>query len=134
MAENNLFQLKIITPERVFFEGEVKMVEFNTTEGEIGIYKGHIPLTVIVDPGILTITTEEGPRNAALHAGFAAILPDKVTILAELVEWPSEIDAKRAEAAKERAEQRLANKGPEIDVERATIALKKAICRLNSLN
>jgi F-type H+-transporting ATPase subunit epsilon len=134
MAENNLFQLKIITPERVFFEGEVKMVEFNTTEGEIGIYKGHIPLTVIVDPGILTITTEEGPRNAALHAGFAEILPDKVTILAELVEWPSEIDAKRAEAAKERAEQRLANKGPEIDVERATIALKKAICRLNSLN
>ncbi len=134
MAENNLFQLKIITPERVFFEGEVKMVEFNTTEGEIGIYKGHIPLTVIVDPGILTITTEEGPRNAALHAGFAEILPDKVTILAELVEWPSEIDAKRAEAAKERAEQRLANKGPEIDVDRATIALKKAICRLNSLN
>ena len=134
MAENNLFQLKIITPERVFFEGEVKMVEFNTTEGEIGIYKGHIPLTVIVDPGILTITTEEGPRNAALHAGFAEILPDKVTILAELVEWPTEIDAKRAEAAKERAEQRLANKGPEIDVDRATIALKKAICRLNSLN
>jgi len=134
MAENNLFQLKIITPERVFFEGEVKMVEFNTTEGEIGIYKGHIPLTVIVDPGILTITTEEGPRNAALHAGFAEILPDKVTILAELVEWPSEIDAKRAAAAKERAEQRLANKGPEIDVDRATIALKKAICRLNSLN
>ncbi len=134
MAENNLFQLKIITPERVFFEGEVKMVEFNTTEGEIGIYKGHIPLTVIVDPGILTITTEEGPRNAALHAGFAEILPDKVTILAELVEWPSEIDAKRAEAAQERAEQRLANKGPEIDVDRATIALKKAICRLNSLN
>ena len=134
MAESNLFQLKIITPERVFFEGEVKMVEFNTTEGEIGIYRGHIPLTVIVDPGILTITTEEGPRNAALHAGFAEILPDKVTILAELVEWPSEIDAKRAEAAKERAEQRLANKGPEIDVDRATIALKKAICRLNSLN
>ena len=87
-----------------------------------------------MDPGILTITTEEGPRNAALHAGFAEILPDKVTILAELVEWPSEIDAKRAEAAKERAEQRLANKGPEIDVDRATIALKKAICRLNSLN
>lgn len=134
MAESNQFQLKVITPERVFFEGEVKMVEFNTTEGEIGIYKGHIPLTVIVDPGILTITTEEGPRNAALHAGFAEILPDKVTILAELVEWPAEIDAKRAEAAKERAEQRLANKGPEIDVDRATIALKKAICRLNALN
>ena len=134
MEDSNLFDVKIITPERLFYEGKASMLEFNTTEGEIGIYKGHIPLTVIVDPGILTITTEEGPRNAALHAGFAEILPDKVTILAELVEWPSEIDAKRAEAAKERAEQRLANKGPEIDVDRATIALKKAICRLNALN
>ena len=133
MAEGNLFDLKVITPERVFFEGPVTMVEFNTTEGELGIYKGHIPLTVIVDPGILTITTEEGPQNAALHAGFAEILPDKVTILAELVEWPAEIDAKRAEAAKERALGRLAKRGPDIDVDRATIALKKAICRLNVL-
>ena len=133
MAESNQFQLKVITPERVFFEGEVKMVEFNTTEGEIGMYKGHIPLTVIVDPGILTITTVEGPRNAALHAGFAEILPNRVTILAELVEWPSEIDMARAEAAKSRAEVRLAHKGPDIDTDRATVALKKAICRLEVL-
>lgn len=133
MSEGNLFELKVVTPERTFFEGKVSMVEFNTTEGEIGIYKGHIPLTVIVDPGILTINTEEGPRNAALHAGFAEILPEKVTILAELVEWPSEIDASRAERAKERAENRLANKGPDLDEVRATIALKKAICRLNAL-
>ena len=131
MAE--LFELKVITPERVFFEGPVTMVEFNTTEGELGIYKGHIPLTVIVDPGILTITTEEGPRNAALHAGFAEILPERVTILAELVEWPGEIDEKRAEAAKERAEERLSKKGPDIDIDRASVALKKAICRLNAL-
>ena len=133
MAESNLFQLRVITPERVFFEGEVKMVEFNTTEGEIGVLKGHIPLTVIVDPGILTITTEEGPRNAALHSGFAEILPDKVTILAELVEWPSEINAERAQAAKSRAEVRLAHRGPDIDTDRATVALKKAICRLEAL-
>ena len=133
MSEGNLFQLKVITPEKMFFGGEVSMVEFNTTEGELGIYKGHIPLTVIVDPGILTITTPEGPRNAALHAGFAEVLPDKVTILAELVEWPSEIDERRAQAAKERAEERLAKKGPDIDIDRATIALKKAICRLNAI-
>ena len=64
MAEDNLFELKVITPERVFFEGPVSMVEFNTTEGEIGVYKGHIPLTVIVDPGILTITGEKRKKNA----------------------------------------------------------------------
>lgn len=134
MAEDNQFELKVITPERVFFEGLVTMVEFNTTEGELGIYKGHIPLTVIVDPGILTITTEEGPRNAALHAGFAEILPNRVTILAEIVEWPSEIDERRALAAKDRAEVRLAHKGnEEFDMNRATVALKKAICRLEVL-
>lgn len=133
MSEGNLFNLRIITPEKLFFEGEVSMVEFNTTEGEIGIYKGHIPLTVVIDPGILTITTPEGPRNAALHSGFAEILPDRITILAELVEWPSEIDERRAQAAKERAEGRLTRKGPDIDVDRATVALKKAICRLNAL-
>lgn len=91
------FTLKIITPDRVFFEEPVSMVEFNTTEGEIGVYKNHIPMTVIVAPGILTITQENGVREAALHAGFAEILQDKVTILAEIIEWPEEIDLRRAE-------------------------------------
>ena len=133
MSDNDLFDLRVVTPERVFYEGKVRMVEFNTTEGEIGIYKNHIPLTCIVDPGILTITEQEGPKNAALHAGFAQIMPDKVTILAELIEWPSEIDKERAEKAKERATERLASKAPDIDELRAEIALKKALCRLNSL-
>jgi len=133
MSDSNLFELKIITPERVFYEGQVSMVEFNTTEGEIGIYKMHIPTTVIIEPGILTITEPEGPKNAALHAGFAEILPEKVTILAEIVEWPSEIDLERAEKAKSRAEERLAHKESSLDVQRANIALRKAICRINTL-
>ena len=109
------------------------MVEFNTTEGEIGVYKNHVPTTVIVEPGILTITEEEGPKNAALHAGFAEILPDSVVILAEIVEWPSEIDLERAERAKERAEERLSQKTDKTDLVRAHVALKKAICRINTL-
>ncbi len=60
MADNNLFTLRIITPDRVFFEGQVSMVEFNTTEGEIGIYKKHVPTTVIISPGILTIPGKRG--------------------------------------------------------------------------
>ncbi len=84
MADNNLFTLRIITPDRVFFEGQVSMVEFNTTEGEIGIYKKHVPTTVIISPGILTITGEEGVKEAALHAGFVEILQDEVVILAEI--------------------------------------------------
>lgn len=132
MADNT-FQLKIVTPDRIFYEGEVTMVEFNTTEGEIGIYKNHVPTTVIVKPGILTITAEEGVKNAALHAGFAQILQEEVTILAELVEWPNEIDLDRAEKAKERAEQRLSQKENGMDVARAEIALQKAIARISSL-
>ena len=129
MAEGNKFELKIITPDRVFYEGEASMVEFNTTEGEIGIYKAHVPTTVIIAPGILTITEEDGLKEAALHAGFAEILQEKVTIMAEVVEWPEEIDLSRAEEARQRAEERLASKTPETDIARAETALHSAIAR-----
>ena len=129
MAEE--FLLKVITPERVFYEDMVTMVEFNTTEGEIGIYKDHIPLTVIIKPGILTITTKEGIKNAALHSGFAEILQDKITILAEIVEWPEEIDLERAEEAKERSKNRLHEKPEGLDVYRAETALLRAMARIN---
>lgn len=133
MADDRNFRLKVITPERIFYEGDVNMIEFNTTEGEIGVYKNHVPMTVIVSPGILTISESERARNAALHAGFVEILQDKVTILAEVVEWPEEIDEKRAEAAKERAEERIRNKASETDMRRAEAALKRATARIEVL-
>lgn len=132
MADNT-FKLKIITPERLFFEGEAEMVEFNTTEGEIGIYKNHVPTTVIISPGILTITMSEEEKTAALHAGFVEILQDQVTILAEAVEWPDEIDYDRAESAKERAERRLQAKESNLDEDRAQIALMRALARIQVL-
>ena len=131
MADNNLFTLRIITPDRVFFEGQVSIVEFNTTEGEIGIYKKHVPTTVIISPGILTITGEEGVKEAALHAGFVEILQDEVVILAEIIEWPDEIDKARAESAKARAEERLRSKTPETDILRAETALQRALARIH---
>ncbi len=131
MADNNLFSLRIITPDRVFYKGEVSMVEFNTIEGEIGVLKKHVPTTVIVSPGILTITEAEGTKEAALHAGFAEILQDEVVILAEIIEWPVEIDAERAKRAKERAEERLRTKTPETDILRAQTALQRALARIS---
>lgn len=131
MADNNLFTLRIITPDRIFYEGEASMVEFNTTEGEIGVLKGHIPMTVIISPGILTIKEADGEKEAALHAGFAEILQDKVVIMAEIVEWPEEIDLERAEDAKERAEERLRSKTPETDILRAETALQRALARIH---
>ena len=132
MAEKS-FNLRIITPDRVFYEGETEMVEFNTTEGQVGVLPGHIPLTVIIKPGILHIHEAEGEKTAALHAGFAEILPEGITILAEIIEWPDEIDANRAEAARERAEERLRSRTPETDVARAETALQRAIARIQVL-
>ena len=128
---DNLFKLRIITPDRTFYESEVAMVEFNTTEGEIGVLKGHIPLTVVVAPGIITITEESGTREAALHAGFAEVLSDSVVIMAEIIEWPSEIDLERAQEARDRAEERLRTRTPETDIARAETALQRAMARIN---
>lgn len=133
MADTTDFQLRIITPDRVFYENTVEMVEFNTTEGQIGVMPGHIPLTVIVKPGILTIHEAEGEKMAALHAGFAEILPEGITILAEIIEWPEEIDQGRAEAALHRAEERLHSKTPETDIARAETALQRAVARIQVL-
>ena len=130
MAEDRNFTLKIITPERIFYEGPVSMVEFNTTEGAIGIYKGHIPLTAIISPGILRIHTEGEVREAALMSGFIQVMPEEITIMAEVVEWPEEIDVKRAEEARVRAERRLKSHSAEVDVTRAELALKRAMVRL----
>ena len=131
--EKKEYQLRIVTPERVFYEGLVEMVEFNTTEGQIGVLPGHIPMTVIVAPGILKITEEEGTKEAALHAGFAEILPDRITILAEIIEWPDEIDENRAEAALQRARERLENRDTQTDLARAETALQRAIARIEVL-
>ena len=129
----DIVDVEIITPDRIFYEGKATMIEFNTTEGEIGVYPKHIALTTVIAPGIVTISTEgEGePVKAAVHAGFAEILPDKVTLLAEIAEWPDEIDVKRAQAAEERARERLEKKEANLDVMRAEIALKKALVRQN---
>ena len=128
MAEG--MKLKVITPEEEFYEGDVTMVELTTTEGNIGIYPQHIPLTAVVAPGVLKIHEENEVREAALHSGFITIMPDVVTIMAEAVEWPDEIDFKRAEEAKVRAEKRLASQSPDMDVLRAELALKRALVRL----
>ncbi len=133
MAEDNRFVIRIVTPDRVFYEGKATMVEFNTTEGEVGIYKNHIPMTMILKPGILYITDGDEQKVAALHAGFVEVLQEQVTILAEIVEWPDEIDLERAEAAKERAEKRLQEKDPKTDIARAETALLRSIARISAI-
>lgn len=123
-------KLKVITPDKQFYDGDVTMVELTTTEGDIGIYPEHIPLTAVVAPGVLKIHEGAEVKEAALMSGFITILPDIVTIMAETIEWPNDIDFGRAQEAKNRAEKRLASHAADIDVLRAELALKRALVRL----
>jgi F-type H+-transporting ATPase subunit epsilon len=129
MAE--IFKVEIITPDRVFYTGETDFLEFSTAAGDIGVYKNHIPTTTVLAPGIVSIHNGDEIKLAAVHAGFAEILNDKVTLLAEVAEWPEEIDVSRAEAARERAENRLANRTENTDIKRAEFALRKALVRID---
>ena len=129
MAE--IFKVEIITPDRIFYEGEAEFLEFTTAAGDIGVYAKHIPMTTVLAPGAVIIHNGEEETVAAVHSGFAEILGDKVTLLAEIAEWPDEIDVSRAEAAKDRAEERIANKAAETDIKRAEFALRKALIRLD---
>lgn len=126
------FKLTIISPDRTFYEGDVTMLEFTSSEGELGIYADHVPLTTVLMPGVAIIHEPEGVKKAALHSGFVEILQDKVMVLAEIAEWPEEIDINRANEARIRAERRLGGNGTEttLDVDRAELALKKAITRI----
>lgn len=123
-------KLKIVAPERIFYEGDVTFVEFTTTEGDMGVYPKHIPLTAIVAPGILRIHEEGTTKEATLMSGFIQVLQDGVTILAESCEWPDEIDANRAKEAEIRARRRI-EEGSGIDMNRAELALKRALVRLS---
>ncbi len=126
------FKLQVITPDRKFYQGDVQMVELTTTEGQIGVYARHIPLTAVVAPGILTIHEDGEKKTAALMSGFVQIMPEDVTIMAEVVEWPDEIDENRAKEAKTRAERRIQSHDAEMDVARAELALKRALVRLEA--
>lgn len=129
MAET--MKLQVITPDKEFFSGDVTMVELNTADGQMGVYPQHIPLTVAVAPGVLKIHKDGNVRLAALLSGFLQILPEKMTILAEVCEWPDEIDGARANEARIRAERRLAEHTGEIDIARAEAALERALVRLS---
>ncbi len=126
---DKLMDVKIMAPDRIFYEGQVSFIEFNTTEGIVGIYPKHIPMTVVVAPGVLKIVEDNGEtKEAALHSGFVEVLGDSITILAESVEWPDEIDIKRAEEARIRAERRIKDSAQ--DMNRAELALKRSVVRM----
>lgn len=132
MADNNLFELKIIEPDGMFFEGEGEFLEFTSVEGRMGVYKNHIPLTTILEPCVIKIHANGETKKAAALGGFIEIQKERITILAEDANWPEEIDVERAKAAKQRAEERLSKREAGLDVVRAEAALKRAMARIGA--
>jgi F-type H+-transporting ATPase subunit epsilon len=124
------FNLEIVTPERKFFSGEVEMVIFRTPEGEMGVLKNHTPMVVAVAIGLVKIKKDDEWIEAILTEGFMEINQNKTVILTDTAEWPSEVDANRARAAKERAEERLQRQLSQIEYIRSRAALARAMARL----
>ena len=130
MALPTQIQLQIVSAERSLVNERVEEVEIPGADGYFGVLPGHTPLLALLGAGELWYRVGQEKHYLAIAFGFAEVLPDRVTILAEFAERAHEIDVARAEAARKRAEQRIASPVPDMDWERARVALIKALARL----
>jgi F-type H+-transporting ATPase subunit epsilon len=127
---SDTFQLEIVTPEKKVVDVAATEAQIPGKNGYLGILPGHAPLITELAVGEITFKAGAEEQRLAVAWGFAEVLPDKVTILAETAERPSEIDVARARKAKERDEQELTSGDTNVDVERALAAQKKAETRI----
>jgi F-type H+-transporting ATPase subunit epsilon len=124
------FHLEIVTAERVVLSDEVDQVNVPTKDGRVGILPRHAPLLTILDIGELDIIKGDVRTPFAVTGGFMEVLPNRVTILADSAERADEIDEARAEEARRRAEEQLAQRRSDQDMALAEAELRRAIIRL----
>lgn len=128
----NTFLVEIVTPERKVYAKEATMVTVTGVEGQLGILANHIPFVTTLKIAPVTVKRDGGSDVIAVHGGFIEVRKDKVIILAESAELPEDINEERAEAARQRAQSRLAHaRAEEIDFRRAQLALNRAMNRIN---
>ncbi len=125
-------QLKIITHERIVFEGETDELVIQTKSGQMGILKDHIPVTTGLDIGVTKAKVGESYKYFATMGGVFQFKDNMATILTDVCEEGSDIDVTRANAAKSRAEARLADNTAKIDTQRAQAALARSMARLKA--
>lgn len=125
------FQLEIVTPAKLVANEPAEEAQIPGLSGYLGILPGHAPLLTELTVGVITYKAGGSTRTLSVAWGFAEVLPDKVTILADTAERSQEIDVERAQKAKNRAEQLLKSDNPEVDYARAEDALQRAETRLN---
>jgi F-type H+-transporting ATPase subunit epsilon len=124
-------QLVIVTPKRQILKETVTEVTMPGADGYLGVLPGHAPLITELGVGELTYRTTSGQNGLlAVISGFAEVLPDRVSVLAETAEFAEDIDLARAEAALKRAQERIAKGGENVDWDRATLALARALVRI----
>lgn len=129
--------LKVITPEKTIFKGEVKsfIVHSKGGNGDFCVMYDHIPLASMIGNGTLEMTMEDGAKKTStLFGGYAVVKSNEAVILADSAEWPEDIDFERAESAAERARKRLSSDDPKVNRKRAEKALEKAEIRLSFRN
>jgi F-type H+-transporting ATPase subunit epsilon len=129
MALPTSIELQIVTPDKMLVREPVDEVEIPGTEGYFGVLPGHTPMLASLAVGEMWYRKGQEKTYLSLANGFCEVLPDRVTILAQLAERAEDIDIARAEEAKRRAEQRLQN-AKDVDYERARTALVKSLARL----
>ena len=130
MALPTKLTLEIVTPDRALVNEQVDEVQLPGSEGYLGVLPGHTPLLSSLQVGELWYRIGQEKHYLAVAFGFVEVLPDHVTVLAQIAEKAQEIDVARAEAAKKRAEERVARPQSEMDFERARVALMKSLIRL----
>lgn len=131
MAETT-FHLEVITPDRQFFIGEAQALILPAIDGQLGVYAGHEPTVTALEPGELRFQVDGKWTVAVVSQGLAEVMPDRVMVLATSAEHPDEIDLKRAEAARERAEERLRQKLSMREYYNSKAALARALARLKA--
>jgi F-type H+-transporting ATPase subunit epsilon len=131
MALPTHLRLEFVTPDRAIAHEEVNEVQLPGEEGFFGVLPGHAPMLAALKTGEMWYRKGNDKTHAFIAGGFAEIVGDRVSILAPVAERAEDIDLARAEAAKRRAEERLARPTSDIDFERARIALLRAISRLD---
>jgi F-type H+-transporting ATPase subunit epsilon len=122
--------LEVVTPDKLLIREEVDEVQLPGAEGYFGVLPGHTPLLATLKIGELWYRTGQERTYLAIAGGFVEVLPERVTVLAQIAERAEAIDVERAGAAKRRAEERLARPAVDMDVERARIALLKSLIRI----
>lgn len=124
-------KLSILTPEKTFYTGEVSEVNTRTISGGIGILPEHSPFVGLLAPIGTRFKLEDGSEKTAFTStGIIKVTKAEVEMIVDAAEWPEEIDIKRAEEAKNRAEERLNSNSDKIDAKRAELALARAIARM----